>query len=134
VHDFEPGIKRSGLFWTIPVPPSAIAADPGTGRARLHMQNLAVPDFHDFFNAISPFPGSRPAHVSFDVRWAGGGDSTEIRDETFGFEGDYVAGDASVRFIAYDDDRRAVLYTSDPGGQNTISAGVGLERNGVFFR
>jgi hypothetical protein len=133
VHDFEPGIKPSGLFWTIPVPSSAMSADPATGRARLHMENVPVPDFHDFFNAISPSPASRPAHVSFDVRWAGGGDSSEIRDDVFGFEGDYIAGPLSIRFLAYDDTRRAVLYTSNPGGQTTIGGGVGIERNGVFF-
>jgi hypothetical protein len=132
VHDFEPGIKPSGLFWTIPLPQSTMSADPVTGRGRYRVQNLAVPDFHDFFNAISPFPATRPGHVSFDVRWAGGGESTEIRDDVFGFEGTFVGGPATITFRAYDDARRAVIFTSDPG-QTTVSAGVGLERNGVFF-
>jgi hypothetical protein len=131
-HDFEPGIKPSGLFWTIPIPPSAITADPRTGAARFRMQNLAVPDFHDFFNAISPFPSTIPGHVSFDVRWSGGGDTAEIRDDVFGFEGTYVGGDATIMFRASDDNRRGVIYTSNPG-QTTVSCGVGSERNGVFF-
>jgi hypothetical protein len=134
VHDFEPGIKPSGLFWTIPVPPSAATVDPQTGAARYRIQNLTVPDFHDFFNAISPFPSMRPGHVSFDVRWTGGGEPIEIRDDVFGFEGTYIGGEATIMFRAYDDARRAVIYTSNPSGQTTVSAGVGSERNGSFFR
>jgi hypothetical protein len=132
VHDFEPGIKPSGLFWTIPVPPSAGTVDPATGAARFRMQNVAVPDFQDFFNAVSPFPSTLPAHVTFDVRWSGGGESTEIRDPVFGFEGTYVGGDASIMFRASDDNRRGVIFTSNPG-QTTVGSGVGRERNGVFF-
>jgi len=132
VHDFEPGIKPSGLFWTIPVPPSAATVDPNTGTARFRMQNVAVPDFHDFFNAISPFPSTLPGHVSFDVRWSGGGEPTQISDPVFGFEGVYVGGDATILFRASDDTRRGVIFTSNPG-QTTVSAGVGRERNGVFF-
>ena len=32
VHDWEPGIADSGLFWTIPMSPGSIKADPSTGR------------------------------------------------------------------------------------------------------
>ncbi len=132
VHDFEPGIKPSGLFWTIPVPRSAGVVDPGTGTARFRMQNVAVPDFGNFFNAISPFPSTLPGHVSFDVHWAGGGEATEVRDPEFGFEGTYVGSEATISFRAYDDNRRGVVFASNPG-QSNVSAGVGSERNGVFF-
>jgi hypothetical protein len=133
VHDFEPGIKPSGLFWTIPVPPTVASIDSTSGSGRYRIQNLAIPDFHDFFNAISPFPSTIPGHVSFDVRWTGGGDRTEIRDDVFGFEGTYVGGEASIMFRVYDDNRRGVIYTSNPENQATVGVGVGRERNGVFF-
>ena len=132
-HDFEPGIKPSGLFWTIPEPPSAGSADPHTGAARFRMQNVAIPDFGNAFNALSPFPTTLPAHVSFDVHWSGGGETTEIRDPVFGFEGTYVGGEATIAFRAYDDNRRGVIFTSNPGDQTNVGAGVGSERNGVFF-
>ena len=140
-HDWEPGIAPSGLFWTIPISSPAIDVDPGTGRARLHATNVAVTDFHDFFNAVGGGgPTPLPSHVSFDVRWAGDGDRREIRDETFGFEGHYVTGDVTVSFTA-SDDGSGVIYTSDPAGQHnpTVAEGgagspaVGHERNGVFF-
>jgi hypothetical protein len=144
VHDFEPGIERSGLFWTIPFSPAALDADPHAGRARMHAEELDVPDYHDFLNAVSPHPKRKPGRASFDVRWAGGGDRTNVRDKTFGFRGAYVGGDATIQFAVMDvkggdngqggEGRKVgVVYTSDPDGQKTASAGVGRERNGVFF-
>jgi hypothetical protein len=139
-HDWEPGIAPSGLFWTIPVSFGAIQVDPGRGQARLRGVHVAAPDYHDFFSAISPNPVSIPSHVSFDVRWPGGGEKQRIRDETFGFAGNYVTSPTSISFTA-SNDRSSVVYTSDPDGQynptvDQFGAGspaVGLERNGRFF-
>jgi hypothetical protein len=120
------------LFWTIPIEKAAIKASPGAGAGRYSLQNLAVPDFRDFFNAISPSPATKPAHVSFDVRWTGDGDRQTIRDETFGFTGSYVSGNATIHFTATDDGT-GITYSSDPAGQTTVGGGIGHERNGVFF-
>jgi hypothetical protein len=135
-HDFEPGIAPSGLFWTIPITPSAIDVDPGRGQARLHMNNVAVTDYHDFFNAVlggGPTPVS--SHVSFDVRWSGDGDRQEVSDETFGFTGHYVTGSTTISFSA-SNDGAPTIYSSDPSAAQTNvgSPGVGHERNGVFFQ
>ena len=80
VHDFEPGIADSGLFWTVPIPDSQISANPGAGRGRYQATDMALPDYHDFFNSISPNPPipAVASHVSFDVRWAGGGTRTQL--------------------------------------------------------
>jgi hypothetical protein len=140
-HDWEPGIAPSGLFWTIPIDPSAIDADPRSGQARLRAKRVSVSDYHDFFNAIlGPNPPRVPSHVSFDVRWSGDGGRQKIRDQTFGFTGHYVTGAAIVSFTA-SNDGDDVIYTSDPAGQYnpTVDQGgagspaVGHERNGVFF-
>jgi hypothetical protein len=134
VHDFEPGIAPSGLFWTIPIAPSAIDVDPGSGRARLRAATVPVTDYHDFFNAVlGAGPTPLPSHVSFDVRWQGKGGRQEIRDETFGFTGHYVTSATTISFRA-SNDGSAVSYTPDPSGQyNVGSPAVGNERNGVFF-
>jgi hypothetical protein len=132
LHDFEPGIAPSGLFWTIPISGGAADASPGSGRARFRMSGLALNDYHDFITAISPNPPDMPSHVSFDVTWSGGGDRANVTDSDYHFTGDFVGGDASIAFTAWND-RTGVVYTSDPGGQVTIGAGVGHERNGVFF-
>jgi hypothetical protein len=133
LHDFEPGIEPSGLFWTLPVPGVLVDARPESGRARMTAVHQAVGDYHDFANAISPHPTSVPSHVTYDVRWHGPtAEPVEIRDETFGFAGTFVAADASIRFLARND-RSGVVYLSRPDGQHTVSGGVGRERNGMFL-
>ncbi len=140
-HDFEPGIAPSGLFWTIPIARSAIEVDPGRGRARLRGDNVAVTDYHDFFNAVfGGGPTPLPSHASFDVRWRGKGDRRKIRDDTFGFTGHFVSSATTISFTA-SNDGSDVIYTSDPAGQynpTTDQGGagppaVGHERNGAFF-
>ena len=136
VHDFEPGIAPSGLFWTIPIASSAIRVDPGSGQARLRADNVPVTDYHNFFIAVGlsdPPPTPVPSHVSFDVRWSGTGPRKTFRDEAYRFTGHYMSCDATLDFTA-SNDGGDVIYTSDPGGQyNVGQPGVGHERNGVFF-
>jgi len=139
VHDWEPGIADSGLFWTIPVSPGSVKADPSTGRARFRVEALKIGDYHDFFSAVgggTPVP----SRVSFDVVWAGGGDAVDLRDETFTFEGRYVPGPARISFAARDE-HSGVVYRSVADGQYNPTLeqggagdpGVGTERNGRFF-
>ncbi len=132
VHDFEPSILPSGLFWTVPISRSAISSQPARGRARFAESDMAVPDFHDFGNAVSPSPTSVPGHVTFDVRWTRAGAVQKISDATFGFAGQFIPSSATIRF-AVSDDGTGVVYKSDDAGQVTIGGGVGKERNGVFF-
>jgi hypothetical protein len=99
----------------------------------MHAEHLAVPDFHDFLNAVSPMPKRRRGHASFDVRWRGDEhDRTRIRDRTFGFVGEYVPTRGHIDFRVTDDGS-GVVYTSEPHAQTTVSGGIGHERNGVFF-
>ena len=100
-------------------------------------------DYHDGFNALGlrdpPIPPV-PSHVSFDVRWAGGGDPQRIHDDTYLFRGEFVPGPTTISFTAFND-RGGVIYRSDHRGQYnpTVEEGgaglpaVGFERNGVFF-
>jgi hypothetical protein len=132
VNDFEPGIKPSGLFWTTPVPGSAVQVNQGTGVARYQLEGFAIPDFGNFGNATSGSPTSVPAHVSFTVTWAAGGGRSKVRDTTFDFTGHYVSGPANISFSVSDDG--GPVITSDAAGQsNPGPPGVGKERNGVFF-
>src|ERR1700745_3704156 len=117
----------------MPVAKSAIEVDPGRGTARFKDENLPVPDYHEIINAI--FGGSPPVpgHVSFDVRWAGGGGRQHERDTTYGFVGQFMTGPATINFSVMDDGG-GVAFTSDAGGQtNGLPPEVGHERNGVFF-
>ena len=132
-HDWEPGILPSGLFWTIPISPAAIIVNQNTGTATLRATDLAVPDYGNFFNAISPTPDPPPvpSHVSFEVTWPGHGAVTEIDDDVFDFGGRFVISDATIAFSAHNDGA-GVVYRSNPDGQISFDAGVGRERNGIF--
>jgi hypothetical protein len=111
-----------------------IDVNPATGEARMRGQSVKVSDYHDLFNSIlGGGPAPIPARVSYDVRWDGGGAASHIRDTTFGFVGDFVAGPAHISFTAMNE-HSDVLYESDAAGQfNPLSPAVGTERNGVFF-
>jgi hypothetical protein len=139
VHDWEPGIADSGLFWTIPISPGSIKADPASGRARFRVEALKLGDYHDFFSSVSGVTPV-PSRASFDVVWSGGGTPVDLRDETFTFEGHFVPGPARISFVA-SNDGSGVTYRSVAEGQynptlEQFGAGdpaVGVERNGRYF-
>jgi len=113
------------------VPPSAGEVAGVSGNARFHLENYAVPDFTEFFNAISPSPKDvKPAIATFDVRWEGGGDRVTVRDENYSFVADYMASEATISFSVT---TAGVTYTSVAAGQETAHSAVGRERNGVYF-
>ena len=111
-----------------------IDVNPATGEARMRGQSVKVSDYHDLFNSIEGGgPAPVPARVSYDVRWLGRGDASPIRDTTFRFVGDFVAGRAQITFSAMNE-QGDVLYESDAAGQSSpLTPAVGTERNGVFF-
>jgi hypothetical protein len=131
VHDFEPGIRPSGLFWTIRIGHDAVEVH-DLDDAGMHRTHLPMPDYHDFLNAVSPSPKTKPGHVTFDVHWDGLDRRRRIRDDAFGFVGEFRPVRARIDFRV-SDDGNGVVYASDSHGQKTISGGVGHERNGVFF-
>ena len=107
------------------------------GRARLRAVDLRVGDFGDFVNAVSSLrPNTSectPSRVSFEVLWHGGGGASAIRDTDYGFEGDFVTGDATISFRAQNNGSD-IVFRSDPDNQSTAGPpGVGREQNGVFF-
>ena len=134
LHDFNPGIADNGLFWTIPIGNGMVDADPATGVARFRGESVKVEDFTSVPDSIfGGGPPPIPSRVSYDVRWAGGGGSSAIRDSDFHFVGEYVTGPATISFTAFNE-HGDVIYSSDPTGQlNGLPPAVGTERNGVFF-
>jgi hypothetical protein len=130
VHDYNPGIASNGLFWTMPIAPDAIDANPGKGRASLVAHDLAVPDYHDFVNSLLG-AGSVPAVVSFDVRWHDIQSRRNRNEPDFGFAGEFVVTGASIEWSAR---QTGFSFQSDPAStSSTVYAIVGHERNGVFF-
>lgn len=82
MHDFNPGIRRSGLFWTTQIRRDSVHVDVRDGQARMRVRAL---DMDDYFNLPNALFGDReaPATVSFGVTWcprqAGIGSGTRSR-------------------------------------------------------
>jgi hypothetical protein len=117
----------------VPVPDRSIDADLLQHRARFHMRRRAMPDFHDFFNAISPNASSVPGHVTFDAHWTASGPRQRLRDSAFRFTGRFMPADMRLAF-SVSDDNGGVVYHSVRDGQVTVGGVIGHERNGRFFR
>jgi hypothetical protein len=136
VHDNEPGILPNGLFWTIPVPSSAIEMHLGQGTARFQMTNLAITDFHDFANSIgsvNPPIATVPVTVTFDTRWQATKPLTQVRDATNRFVGELMHSQATIVW-SVEEPTQHFRFVSDGAERSTTVGGVlGRERNGKFF-
>ena len=52
IHDFNPGIRQNGLFWTTVVSGDSVNVDLAAGTASVEVRDLPQNDYHDFENAI----------------------------------------------------------------------------------
>lgn len=130
IHDFNPGISASGLFWTVAIPASSISVNFAAGKASLQVSGLDVEDYHDVVNALTDGP-SVPATVSFDVRWDHPLGRAKIRDVGNTFAGDFVQ---NVAKTAWSGSTATAQFVSDPAGTSVNEFSLlAHERNGSFF-
>jgi hypothetical protein len=127
VHDFNPGIEESGLFWTTPIDRGSVRVNLGSGEAALHVTDLEVEDYHDVVNALKDGP-SVEAKVSFDISWHGVNERVRIRNRDVDFGGEYVRNTATLVWSASEEGFR---FHSEPLASGFAT--IGHERNGVFF-
>ena len=127
VHDFNPGVAESGLFWTKAIDRGSVRVDMAAGSASLHVADLDVEDYHDVVNALMDGP-SVEAAVSFDVTWSGVTDRVKFRNTNLKFVGEYAHNTAVLVWSGEEEhfNFRSVPHTSG-------FAEIGHERNGVFF-
>jgi hypothetical protein len=128
IHDFNPGIARDGLFWTMALDPESVRVNPGNGRAVLQARHLPMPDYHDFVNSATG-GASVPGSVSFRVEWAPSHDKHHYRYALHKWEGSFVKTTATCSWSG----RTKVATFSTDKNNPTIFAEVGRERSGRFF-
>lgn len=131
LHDYEPGIARNGLFWTVPVSPRSVRLDARRGTASFRLRNYAIPDFHNFENSLASGP-SVPAHVSFDIEWIGPTKPFRIDRPSQQFRGDFRAGTVTAAWSSVQDGFS--FRSAPPSNTTSVFAAVGHERNGVFYK
>jgi hypothetical protein len=160
LHDFNvgmgpdvgnvPGGNNFGtrVFWTAVVPDRDVEVDADSGRAELHVHDLAALDYPEDFGSGSLGPNWQtayvPATVSFDVVWHRPvSRRVTVSDATDQFAGTFNEEQATVLWSARSDSgfRFSSLpgssFTSTPGAPDITTtyffAQVGHEQNGVFF-
>jgi hypothetical protein len=141
IHDFNPGIKADGLFWTLALPDDRVTVHLGSEFASVVATDVSVDDYHDFPNAIGGggpgIPGpSVPAKVSFTVLWSGVNSRANVKNtdsplDGGGFAGEFIRNAAQMEWSATVGD---LQYVSDPLATSaSVFAEIGHERNGAFF-
>jgi hypothetical protein len=129
VHDFNLALDN-GLFWTVPVDRDSVKVEPGSGRASLIVNNLAMEDYFNIVNALNDGTSNR-ATASFEIHWVPGMKRFKVRDDATGMAGEFVKNSAT---IAWSVESAGKAYLSGPEEtSSSISEQVGHERNGVFF-
>jgi hypothetical protein len=130
VHDFNPGIRESGLFWTQPVAGDALDVDLEDGSASLELEDLDEEDYHNLHNALVDGP-SDPSSVTFDMRWHGIAEPMNVTDPVHRFTGRFRLCAVQIEWSATAPGFR---FASDPASTTTnVRSVIGRERNGVFF-
>ncbi len=129
MHDFNPGIRPSGLFWIVQVPDDAVQISDDA--VTIHLENVAVAD--NFFFAG---PGNVPSSVSFDITYTKSAEPRRVRPTSrdplspFNWAGEMSPATNSGTFsVAYNDGS----FSAQGSFSSSGSFGeIGTERNGSF--
>jgi hypothetical protein len=147
-HDFNPGFgpavgpNGARTFWTVPIDDQDVAVQFVDGKAEMHVNNLAMPDY----GTKNPLRKNwqtafDPGVVSFDVVWSPPiTRRLSVANGTLGnhYAGEYVENQVTVTWSGTNL-RTGFTFTSNPGTFATSSvdggfAELGHERNGSFFQ
>jgi hypothetical protein len=130
IHDYNPGITQSGLFWTVRVPDSAVKVDLNKWTATYALNRFRLDDYYNLVNAFAGGP-STPSVASFVVTFKGYGDVLTQRDDAADFAVKYRLAHSTLEWSAQGG---GFAYRSDEAktSAETFSM-LGAERNGAFF-
>jgi hypothetical protein len=130
IHDFNPGIAPSGLFWTIRIPDESVEVDLEDATASMNLSEVEIRDFFTIPNALMRGK-SVHADASFNLQWSGVKKRVQTSDATNQFAGSYIEDTATLAWSA---EEEGFKFVSDPADTSTtLFAEIGHERNGVFF-
>jgi hypothetical protein len=132
VHDFNPGITQSGLFWTSIVSSEQVRVDLNSGHATLEVRNLHMKDYADLQNAlVGGGPRPVPSVVSYKVEWTANGAINTFDNVAQKFRGEFRDAIARMEWSARTPD---FDFVSAPSATSTTDAAeIGRERNGSFY-
>jgi hypothetical protein len=130
IHDYNPGITQSGLFWTVRVPDNSVKVDLKKGVASFVLNRFRLDDYYNLANAFAGGP-STPAVASFALTFTSYGDVLTRRDEATDFACRYRLAHSTLEWTAQGG---GFAYRSDdPKTSAETFSMLGAERNGAFF-
>lgn len=130
IHDYNPGVAQSGLFWTVRVPDNAVKVDLKKGTASFALNRVGLEDYYNLANAFAGGP-STPSIASFVLTFRAYGDVLTLKDETNDFAVKYRLAHSTLEWASRGG---GFAYRSDEAktSAETFSM-LGAERNGAFF-
>ncbi len=128
IHDFNPGIRESGLFWTVPVKEEALQVDMEAGKATLALSDFDLEDYGNLENALKE-GAEVDASVSFNMTWTATADPFNVSDPVHTFAGRFSLATVDITWSAT---APGFEFTSSPG-VTQFKSYFGRERNGIFF-
>lgn len=97
----------------------------------MSIANQQVGDYGSIPNSINN--GSfDPSTVSYSIHWHGVKQRRQVHNADLHVAGLFIDTDAHIDWTGRNN-ATGFTFTSDPSGQQAISAQLGHERNGVFF-
>jgi hypothetical protein len=130
IHDFSFPIAPSGLFWTAAVDEDSVEGELDDGFASFRATNLSLRDAMNLDNSLHGGP-TRPATVTFNMRWTGNGSPFDFTNPGDRFRGRFQFATVAIEWSAHE---AGFSFASDPADTTvTVAAIIGEERNGVFF-
>jgi len=135
IHDFNPGIRQDGLFWSTVLDPEDVQVDLAAGIATVEVDDFHTNDYGDFENAITGDDGPpAPAIVSFKVQWTGTGALVPRNNAAQQFRGNFYDFPNTVAQIEYRIRTDDLDIVSAPlAASTTAAAEFGQESNGSFY-
>jgi hypothetical protein len=132
IHDFNPGIAQSGLFWTTVVSGDSVHVDLDAGTASLEVHDLPQKDYHDFENAMLG-NGAKPrmGMVSFRVEWTAEGEIQHYDLPDQHYRADMRFASAQMAWTGSVGDW--VFESAAIGTSAADFAQLGHESNGSFY-
>jgi hypothetical protein len=130
IHDYNPGIAASGLFWTIRIPDSAVHVDDKATSATYALDNVTLFDYPNVEVALLQPPAPQ-AIASFSMNWKATSKPFKSRDPSQRFTGIYRLATSKIEWNATGSD---FAFQSDPASTSTtVYSAIGHERNGIFY-
>jgi len=130
IHDYDPGITSSGLFWTIAVPDDSVDSEIEDGKARFKLSDLAIPDYGTIVNGLFHIAPPVSGMVSFDIRWSGATSHGSFSNAGQRFTMDFVQTGANISWHGRTGDD---TFHTTAGSQRVVFAQLARQRSGVFF-